>query len=92
MKYAPAFAVAAAVVGQAQASCSNEGGNFFCAAVKALKYDGLDIAGQYQAVSAMKGDGTCDFKDVDYSGPIAPFDEDVGPNHAPVSPRPADLV
>lgn len=77
MKYTTALAVAAAVTGQAQASCQNEGGNFFCAAVKALKYDGLDIAGKYQAVSAMKDDGTCDFKDVDYSGPIAPFDEDL---------------
>ena len=80
MKYTTAFAVAAAVARQAQAqqtNCKNEGGNYFCSAVKALKYDGLDVAGKYQAVSAMKDDGSCDYKDVDYSGPIAPFDEDV---------------
>ena len=54
--------------------------------------DGLDVAGSYQAVSAMKDDGTCDFSDVKYSGPIAPFDEDVRLGHSPVLYPSADLV
>ena len=75
MKYSMVFAAAAATA--VQADCNNEGGNFFCKAVKALQYEGLDIAGNYKAVTSMGSNGACDFSDVAFSGPIAPFDEDV---------------
>ncbi|KAI1408980.1 putative TOS1-like glycosyl hydrolase-domain-containing protein [Hypoxylon sp. FL1857] len=80
MKYSIAFAVATATVANA-GFCSDafeEFGNFFCPnAVKQIKYTGLDIAGKYRAVSQMTDAGECTFEDKDYSGPIAPFDEDL---------------
>ncbi|KAI1448684.1 putative TOS1-like glycosyl hydrolase-domain-containing protein [Annulohypoxylon stygium] len=80
MRYSIAFAVATASVANA-GFCSDafeEGGNFFCPnAVKQIKYDGLDIAGKYRAVAQMTESGTCTFEDKAYSGPIAPFDEDL---------------
>ncbi|KAI1378698.1 putative TOS1-like glycosyl hydrolase-domain-containing protein [Hypoxylon crocopeplum] len=80
MKYSTALVVAAASVANA-GFCSDafeEFGNFFCPnAVKQIKYSGLDIAGKYRAVDKMDNSGTCTFKDKDYSGPIAPFDEDL---------------
>ncbi|KAI1459559.1 putative TOS1-like glycosyl hydrolase-domain-containing protein [Annulohypoxylon moriforme] len=80
MRYSIAFAAAAASVANA-GSCSNAfeiGGNYFCPnAVKQIKYDGLDIAGKYRAVAQMTDSGTCTFEDQAYSGPIAPFDEDL---------------
>ncbi|KAI0837529.1 putative TOS1-like glycosyl hydrolase-domain-containing protein [Hypoxylon sp. FL0890] len=80
MKYSIAFAVATATVANA-GYCSDafeEFGNFFCPnAVKQIKYTGLDIAGKYRAVSQMTNAGECTFEDKDYSGPIAPFDEDL---------------
>ncbi|KAI2472518.1 putative TOS1-like glycosyl hydrolase-domain-containing protein [Annulohypoxylon bovei var. microspora] len=80
MRYSIAFAVATASVANA-GFCSDafeEAGNYFCPnAVKQIKYNGLDIAGKYRAVSQMTDSGTCTFEDKDYSGPIAPFDEDL---------------
>ncbi|KAK8103913.1 uncharacterized protein PG998_010946 [Apiospora kogelbergensis] len=75
MKYSMVFAAAAATV--AQADCTNENGNFFCKAVKALQYEGIDLGGNYKAVTSMTADGKCDFSDVAFSGSIAPFDEDL---------------
>ncbi|OTA99405.1 hypothetical protein M426DRAFT_41474, partial [Hypoxylon sp. CI-4A] len=55
-----------------------EFGNFFCPnAVKQIKYNGLDISGKYRAVASMSDSGDCTFEDKEYSGPIAPFDEDL---------------
>ncbi|KAL7620340.1 target of Sbf [Parahypoxylon ruwenzoriense] len=80
MKYSTAFVVAAASVANA-GFCNDafeEFGNFFCPKpVKQIKYSGLDVPGKYRAVSAMDNSGACTFKDRDYSGPIAPFDEDL---------------
>ncbi|KAJ8128195.1 hypothetical protein O1611_g5442 [Lasiodiplodia mahajangana] len=83
MKYSSAvlFGGAASVV-SAGAFCSDAVqdliGNFFCpGAVKQIKYDGLDIAGKYRAVATMDNSGTCTFEDKAYSGPIAPYDEDL---------------
>ncbi|KAI1766707.1 putative TOS1-like glycosyl hydrolase-domain-containing protein [Hypoxylon sp. FL1150] len=80
MKYSSAIVVAAASVANA-GYCSDaydEGGNYFCpGAVKQIKYSGLDIAGKYRAVATMDNSGTCTYEDKDYSGPIAPFDEDL---------------
>ncbi|KAK7985008.1 TOS1-like glycosyl hydrolase-domain-containing protein [Apiospora saccharicola] len=79
MKYSMVFAAAAATTVSAgnTGKCNEEGGNFFCSAVKALQYDGLNVAGSYKAVTSMTKDGGCTFADVPFSGPIAPFDEDL---------------
>ncbi|KAI0178834.1 putative TOS1-like glycosyl hydrolase-domain-containing protein [Hypoxylon sp. FL1284] len=80
MKYSTAIVVAAASVANA-GFCEDafqEFGNFFCPnAVKQIKYGNLDIAGKYRAVANMDNSGTCTFEDKDYSGPIAPFNEDL---------------
>ncbi|KAI1479065.1 hypothetical protein K445DRAFT_53731 [Daldinia sp. EC12] len=80
MKYSTALVVATASVVNA-GFCNDafeEFGNFFCPnAVKQVKYSGLDIAGKYRAVAQMDNNGLCTFQDKDYSGPIAPFDEDL---------------
>ncbi|KAI6088154.1 putative TOS1-like glycosyl hydrolase-domain-containing protein [Hypoxylon rubiginosum] len=80
MKYSSAIVVAAASVANA-GFCNDafeEFGNFFCPnAVKQIKYSGLDISGKYRAVATMDNSGTCTYEDKDYSGPIAPFDEDL---------------
>ncbi|KAI0103558.1 putative TOS1-like glycosyl hydrolase-domain-containing protein [Daldinia grandis] len=80
MKYSTALVVATASAANA-GFCNDafeEFGNFFCPkAVKQVKYSGLDIAGKYRAVAQMDSSGLCTFQDKDYSGPIAPFDEDL---------------
>ncbi|GAW16129.1 hypothetical protein ANO14919_055520 [Xylariales sp. No.14919] len=83
MKYTSAilFGGAASVV-SASGYCSDAVqdllGNFFCpGAVKQIKYDGLDIPGKYRAVATMDNSGACTFEDKAYSGPIAPYDEDL---------------
>lgn len=80
MKYAAAMVLASAAAVNAGfcADAINEGGNFFCPnAVKQIKYTGLDGSGKYRAVSKMDSTGTCTFEDKTYSGPIAPFDEEL---------------
>ncbi|KAI1392782.1 putative TOS1-like glycosyl hydrolase-domain-containing protein [Hypoxylon trugodes] len=78
MKYSSAIILAAVTVANADCSAFEEFGNFFCKnAVKQIKYNGLDLAGKYRAVASMDNSGTCTFEDKDYSGPIAPFDEDL---------------
>ncbi|KAI0015230.1 putative TOS1-like glycosyl hydrolase-domain-containing protein [Xylariomycetidae sp. FL0641] len=81
MKYTAALLLGCAASGvHAGAFCANSVqdplGNYFCpGAVKQIKYSGLDIPGKYRAVASMDDSGTCSFKDHDYSGPIAPYDE-----------------
>lgn len=55
----------------------NEGGNWFCSAVKQIKYDGVGASGTYKAVTGMTSNGQCPTTDVAYSGPFAPLNEDV---------------
>ncbi|KAI5864746.1 putative TOS1-like glycosyl hydrolase-domain-containing protein [Durotheca rogersii] len=80
MKYSTAIVVAAASAANA-GYCNDafeEFGNFFCPnSVKQIKYAGLDIPGKYRAVASMDANGACTFKDKVYSGPIAPFNEDL---------------
>ncbi|TGJ85118.1 hypothetical protein E0Z10_g3628 [Xylaria hypoxylon] len=83
MKYTSAilFGGAASVV-SASAYCSDAVqdliGNYYCpGGVKQIKYSGLDIPGKYRAVANMDNSGTCTFEDKAYSGPIAPYDEDL---------------
>ncbi|ORY55452.1 TOS1 protein, partial [Pseudomassariella vexata] len=54
-----------------------EGGNWFCQAVNKIAYDSLNVAGSYKAVSHMDSNGACNFETKEYSGSIAPFDEEL---------------
>ena len=45
--------------------------------VRHIKYDGLDLTGSYRAVKHMDNSGICTFEDHHYSGPIAPYNEEV---------------
>jgi len=86
MKYTSAVLAAAAAVAHADMTAFNEGGNWFKGAhgVSQIKYGGLDIPGSYRAVSKMTADGACEFTTKQYSGSIAPFDEDVRTSSAHV--------
>ncbi|KAF2969688.1 hypothetical protein GQX73_g3909 [Xylaria multiplex] len=82
MKYTSAILFGGAASVSAGAFCSDAVqdilGNYFCpGAVKQIKYNGLDIPGTYRAVSKMDNSGTCTYEDKAYSGPIAPYDEDL---------------
>jgi hypothetical protein len=81
MKYTAALilASAAAVSADCSSTAYEEEGNWYCEAVSLIKYQGLDLTGSYQAVSAMDSDTGACTKDTttNYSGPIAPFNEDV---------------
>lgn len=46
-------------------------------AVKHMRWEGLHLSGTYRAVDEIDNSGTCTFKNKDYSGPIAPYDEEV---------------
>ncbi|KAJ1327766.1 Cell wall protein [Microdochium nivale] len=79
MKYTSAVLAAAVATVNADVAAFNEGGNWFkgLAGVSQIKYGGLDIPGSYRAVSKMTADGVCEFVTKEYSGPIAPYDEDL---------------
>ena len=55
----------------------NEGGNWFCGAVGQILYEGIGGAGSFKAVTNMGDDGSCQTETKDFSGPLAPLDEDV---------------
>ncbi|KAI8710239.1 hypothetical protein NCS52_01592000 [Fusarium sp. LHS14.1] len=77
----PAILAAAGLVSALTQQCTgtalNEGGNWFCGAVKQILYEGFAGSGTYKAVSKMTNDGQCIQEDVPYSGPLAPLDEDL---------------
>ncbi|KAI0473694.1 TOS1 protein [Xylariaceae sp. FL0804] len=82
MKYSSSLLVGClASVVNAGAYCADvvkDSGNYYCpGAVKQIKYAGLDIPGQYRAVSTMTNEGECTYETKEYSGPIAPYDEDL---------------
>ncbi|KAF4469995.1 hypothetical protein FALBO_3108 [Fusarium albosuccineum] len=82
MKFtAPFLLASAASVSALTQQCSGtaleEGGNWFCGAVKQILYEGFAGSGTYKAVTNMGKDGQCDSEDIPYSGPLAPLDEDL---------------
>lgn len=78
-----ALSSAALVAGlqQCTGSAKNEGGNWFCGAVNQILYSNVGHSGSYKAVSSMGSDGTCEFEDHPFSGPMAPFNEEVCIQH-----------
>ncbi|KAI1809767.1 TOS1 protein [Poronia punctata] len=82
MKYSPVLLLGGAAFAAADLFCEGAVqdalGNYFCPpSVKQIKYTGLDVPGKYRRVSQMDNSGTCVFEDREYSGPIAPYDEDL---------------
>lgn len=81
MKSYTVLMLASAAVTQAIQQCSGtakeEGGNWFCGAVDQILYSNVGHPGTYKAVNHMGDDGSCTFEDVAFSGPLAPFNEEV---------------
>lgn len=81
MKTSTVIMLASATVGQALQQCSGtakeEGGNWWCGAVSQILYSNVGHPGTYKAVNNMGDDGSCSFEDVAFSGPLAPFNEEV---------------
>ncbi|KAF3802921.1 PGA52-like protein [Colletotrichum gloeosporioides] len=84
MKPSTAVLLASASVAQALQQCSSgtateEGGNWWCGVVEQILYSNVGHPGTYKAVSNMGEDGSCSFEDVAFSGPLAPFNEELTP-------------
>lgn len=52
-------------------------GNYYCQAIKAVRYQNVGHAGSYDEIVSMSGDGSCGTKTKKFSGRLAPFDEEV---------------
>ncbi|CCF35159.1 hypothetical protein CH063_06999 [Colletotrichum higginsianum] len=83
MKSSAVVMLASAAVGQALQQCSGtakeEGGNWWCGAVDQILYSNVGHPGTYKAVNHMGDDGSCTFEDIPFSGPLAPFNEELVP-------------
>ncbi|KXH60426.1 hypothetical protein CSAL01_05707 [Colletotrichum salicis] len=83
MKSYTVIMLALAAVSQALQQCSGtakeEGGNWWCGAVDQILYSNVGHPGSYKAVNHMGDDGSCTFEDVAFSGPLAPFNEELVP-------------
>lgn len=75
-----AAAVTGVVAGEKGCSAKSEqiNGNWYCGSTKKLDYDIFGQPGSYQEVTNMNSDtGECTQEKRDYSGPMAPFNEEV---------------
>lgn len=70
---------ASALTQQCTGTAEDEGGNWFCGAVKEILYEGIVGRGSYKAVTSMSESGQCGTEDLPYSGPLAPLDQGVSP-------------
>ncbi|KAH6711442.1 putative TOS1-like glycosyl hydrolase-domain-containing protein [Leptodontidium sp. MPI-SDFR-AT-0119] len=52
-------------------------GNYYCQAIKAVRYQNVGHAGSYDEIVSMSGDGSCGTKTKKFSGRLAPFDEEL---------------
>ncbi|KAM0335336.1 hypothetical protein ACHAQA_000381 [Verticillium albo-atrum] len=62
---------------QCTGTAKDEGGNWFCGAVDHILYSNVGHPGTYKAVSQMGSDGSCNFEDQAFTGPLAPFNEEL---------------
>ncbi|CAM1504307.1 Fc.00g018980.m01.CDS01 [Cosmosporella sp. VM-42] len=82
MKYTTSILLASAgwataLTQQCSGTAVDEGGNWFCGAVKQIMYEGIVGSGSFKGVTNMGENGQCDTADVPYSGPLAPLDQDL---------------
>ncbi len=55
-----------------------EKGNWYCQPVRHITYQNVGVSGRYKEVVNMNQEtGSCEFRDRDFSGPLAPFNEPV---------------
>ncbi len=82
MKTSAVLALGSAAMASALQQCTgtaqNEGGNWFCGAVDQILYSNVGHPGTYKAVSHMGKDGSCNYDSQEFSGPLAPYNEEVG--------------
>ena len=83
MKYASTagLVIAATISGATAQACAagsakEIGGNWYCDAVKAITYSDFGSTGSYNRITNMEG-GNCKSEPYDYSGALAPMDEEV---------------
>ncbi|KAM0564600.1 hypothetical protein ACHAPJ_000815 [Fusarium lateritium] len=62
---------------QCTGNAINEGGNWFCGAVKEILYQGFSSSGSYKTVTNMGNDGSCQTQPFSYSGTLGPLSEDL---------------
>ncbi|KAH7375642.1 TOS1 protein [Plectosphaerella cucumerina] len=81
MKSSAILALGSAAMATAFQQCSgsakNEGGNWFCGAVDHILYSNVGHPGTYKAVSHMGSDGSCKYESKEFSGPLAPYNEEL---------------
>ena len=54
------------------------GGNWFCQPVKAIQYHNVGSSGSYHQITGMDSQtGSCQYQLKQYSGPLAPLNEEV---------------
>lgn len=77
MKFSTAtlIAVLSSIV---NASCSYDGGNYYCSETKKVVYKGIGFSGSYQDVTNMDEDsGSCSQESYSFSGNLSPLDEEL---------------
>ncbi|KAF3482032.1 uncharacterized protein GIQ15_04791 [Arthroderma uncinatum] len=79
MQYSLVLGAALAVaIPTVTAGCANDGGNWYCDPVDSIKYTNFDFSGSYNMITNMDdGSMSCGSSPKQYSGPLAPLDEEV---------------
>lgn len=58
-------------------SCDLIAGNYYCDQTSVVQYENIGSSGSYNRVTSFNSDGTCSSQPQGYSGPLAPFDEEL---------------
>jgi Glycine-rich protein domain (DUF2403) len=73
-----AAAVLAAFSIGANAQCQEIAGNYYCDQVNAITYNNVGFAGSFNQITSMDNTSCeCSSSPVDFSGPLAPLNEEV---------------
>lgn len=57
--------------------CQTIAGNTYCNSVKQVNYKSVGFSGSYKKVTAFNDDGSCDSEDHEFSGNLAPLNEEL---------------
>ncbi|PNY24527.1 Protein TOS1 [Tolypocladium capitatum] len=76
---------ASALIQQCSGKAVEEGGNWFCGQINHILYRGIDGYGSFKDVTGMGSKGKCQMVERNYSGSLAPLDQDVELHHVPGS-------
>lgn len=65
-------------IASTQAGCTNDGGNYYCSETSNIVYNNVGYSGSYKDVTSMNEDtGECSQKDYQFSGKLAPLNEEL---------------